>query len=769
MAAKYKKLWVTLAVLAAIVIAAVVAVRLLLTKERLMAFVLPRVERTVDAKVTIGDIGINFPFGFGVDISDLRFEKTLADTTALRFSARTVTVRASLLSLIRKKPEITSAAVRGGSVDLVNAAKAREIVLRGLESNFTMKPADSLFVLGTKTRVDSILVSRPGGPPAVVLEKIAFDGELETDAVFSRLAIRDARAGWDDFLSVALAGEVTDIKTAPRLSLLLEGAEKPLAPLLEKIKTFRLEELSPAGERAAKPEAVQPPPELTGGTLSFSARVEGLAREPLGMNLAFEAKLDEASLAGGELLSIGRLAASFKGSGNAFAWQSLMPGGAGPLTLEQVTLSWQAIELEGTVEVSGGEFVLQSKPPGAPPAGAGAAALAQPAPLRISALKATAEIANTDVKRFSGECRIGGSPYTFSGSLANILPAAAELALIAEGLARSGDSKTAADLGPYLDKMVNAPTVRFEAHGRSFDAQPYQKPLAGGKKETTGAPSAAPPAAGGAGAILLLKNTSFTAKLDSVIAREAVLTGVEAKGTIRDGRIRIDPVSFGYAGGRGTATVASDVRRPARVESAVEFSLDGVEAGQALGRMLSLGTLIQGRFSVNSKANLVTGRGIDPLATLSAAGSALSSKGTVNFEKFLGGLSTIQNFDVTPLTSFDFSEWKGNFRLQDGRFMTDDWKINSSSGAWAIKGSFGLDGSLDYTVHAVIPPAVQQRMKNIDAYKSALDLMRDSSGNLVLDMRIKGTAKSPSAMLDLTQAKSKAQDKVLEGLKKLIR
>jgi len=766
MAAKRKGLLIALAVVACVVAAAVVAVRLVFTQEKLMAIVLPRVERMVDAKVTIGDIKVNFPFGFGVDIEDLRFGKTLPDTTELDFSSRRVTIRASLLSLLRRKPEITSAAVRGGSVTLVNANKDREIGLRGLEAQLAMKPEGELFALDAKARADSVLVARPGSPPAVVLERVAFDGALETDRELSRLAIKEGQVRWDDLVSMAITGEATDLKTSPRLDVTIEGAEKPLAPVLEKIEAFKLDELSPAAAQAPKPASDGPRPEIAGGTLKYSARIQGLAREPLGMSLSFEAALAGASFRMGDLASLGGVSARFAGSGNAFAWQSLMPSASKPLTLEQVTLSWQAIELEGTIDVSDGEIVLQA----ARQAPAPREGEFVPPPVRISGLKAKAEISGTDVKRVAGEFRVGGSPFTFSGSLANVMPAAAELALVAQKLLQTGDAKPVADLGPYLDKMVNAPVIRVEAAGRSFDAQPYQKPRETSKSE---APKTAvprqEPASGGAGAILFLKNTVFTVKLDSVVTREAVLTAVEAKGTIRDGRVRIDPATFGYAGGKGSATIASDVRKPARVESSIDFSLDGVEAGEALGRLVSLGTLIQGRFNVSSKASLVTGHGLDPLVSLTAAGSALSNKGSVNFEKYLGGLASIQNFDVAPLVKFDFREWAGNFKVQNGRFVTDDWKIASSSGAWAIKGSFGLDGSLDYTVHAVIPPAVQQRMKNIDAYKSALDLMRDSSGNLVLDIRVTGTSKHPSAMLDLSKAKSKAQDKVLEGLKKLIR
>jgi hypothetical protein len=154
---------------------------------------------------------------------------------------------------------------------------------------------------------------------------------------------------------------------------------------------------------------------------------------------------------------------------------------------------------------------------------------------------------------------------------------------------------------------------------------------------------------------------------------------------------------------------------------------------------------------------------------LSAAGMALSSKGSVSIGTFIEPLAKIPGFDVTPFREFSFKDWTGNFVVRDGRCATDDWKVASSRGDWTIKGSFGFDGTLDYAVHVVLPPSVQAQMKGIDQYKAAFDLMRDKGGNLILDIHVGGSAKHPSATLDLTKAKSKAQERALEGLRKLLK
>jgi hypothetical protein len=761
MSNKKRTALITLCVIAVLIVAAVVAVRLLLTRERLLAMVMPRVERAVDARVRIGDIGIRFPFGFGVDITDLAFEKTLPDSSSVAFSSGTVTVRAGLMSLIRRKPEIKAADIRSGSLDVYNPKQNMELALRGIESRFSMRPGTSEFSMNAQVLLDSVLVAKRGGPPAVLLEKITFDGEMTSDLDFTKLVINESNVGWNNLVTAKVKGTVTDLKTRPRVAVTIESAEKPLAPILEKAKSFKFGGLSPAGSAGSQrpPVAVA----VSGGEVSIRANVEGFAKEPPTLNVSFQVVARDVALTVGEIGSVGKLSADIRGEGGALAWTGLFPTPTKPMTPQQIAAAWNAVKLDGTVKVADASFVMQ---PGAAQAGADAGPS-----LRVSSLTAVAEISGGDVKSLSGGFLVGSSPYTYSATLLGVMPASAELLSIVQNLPSTGAGQPIADFGPFLDRIVNVPTITANLKGRSFDARPYEKPLFGKKEAAVSpaSPAAQPsqsPAPGGPGAILLLKRTTFSAKVDSLIAREAVLTGLSAQGTIRDGRIKVDPATFDYAGGKGKAIVNADVRKPARVETNVEFSMENVEAGTALGRLSPLGSLVEGRFTVKTNAQLAAGPAIDPLMTLTAAGSALSSKGTLTLGSFLASLGKIEGFDITPFNKFDYREWTGSFLVKEGRFYADNWTINSTRGIWDVKGSFGFDGSLDYAVRVVLPPDVQAQMKDLAKNKQAFDLLRDAGGNLILDIHIGGTAKHPSASLDLAKVKSKVQEKLIDDARR---
>ena len=64
------------------------------------------------------------------------------------------------------------------------------------------------------------------------------------------------------------------------------------------------------------------------------------------------------SVKAGELASIEKMNAAFKGQGVALAWQGLFPGPGKPATPAEISMAWQAVKLEATLEMEGGDFVL---------------------------------------------------------------------------------------------------------------------------------------------------------------------------------------------------------------------------------------------------------------------------------------------------------------------------------------------------------------------------------------------------------------------------
>jgi hypothetical protein len=325
------------------------------------------------------------------------------------------------------------------------------------------------------------------------------------------------------------------------------------------------------------------------------------------------------------------------------------------------------------------------------------------------------------------------------------------------------------DLGTVFQRLQTRSLVSARIEGRSFDATIFQEKGAGpeGRKQE-GAAGAAKDAPGPLSAnpftLLALKGSAFRAHLDTMRTAKAVFTKVDAQGSIVQGRLRADPVTLQYAGGTGRAVLEADLRKPNNIKSKVDLSLDQVQAATALSAIHPLGRLLGGVFSFKADASFESGPELNPLLTLNGKGSALSTAGTLDLSSFLSPITQSGLIDLSHLERIDFKDWRGNFVMTNGRFVTENWTIKSNRGDWAVKGSFGIDGTIDYKAHLVVPPAVQQNMKDLSKYRDLVELFRDESGNLVLDLEIGGTSTSPRVSLDMSAAKAKAAEKAAENL-----
>jgi hypothetical protein len=804
-----KRVLITSCVIVGVVVILSVAVRVMLTRDVLMELIVPRLERAVKAEIAVRDIGVRFPFGFGVDIDGLSFVKTLPQGEQIGFEGETIVARASLLSLLKRKPVIKSVSIENGTISVEGGPQQVDARVGGLMARLSMNPTPDGYGVLADIGASNVVFALREKPP-VALGAVGFDGEMTLSAAFDSLHIDRGRVSWNEVVRFDLQGGIGDLKKSRSVSLRLFSKDLDL-PLLEE-RLLVLASAPPAGEgRRAEPM------EVRAGRLDVEADLSGSLARPGEMAVSGIASFEGLELAhpafhgvigaGGDVrfsrtnLQSDGLVIEFGSSratvgfdadivdrtkigdihlkiDAALRIEDLFPperlraigaGGSFGLKLDiegsKETLmalvslegekaapgaigeAWKAVRLQGTVSLDNVGFAAEGSP------------------FRVGKLKGSARIDGTDVKDVEAGFNLNGSPYKCRATFKNITPAAMEIIAKSKEVAGSGPE----NLGPLLGSMANAPRFDVKLEGRLLDLRPFEKKKEEGGAAAAGKPGSAAPqpaAATNPFAFLALKNTVFAVRIDSVVATKALFTEVDAKGTIREGLLTADPVTLQYAGGRGRARFDADLRRPKRIESKLNIALEEVQADRALGAMHPLGKLLSGSFSFTSDASFASGHGIDPLASLSGKGSALSASGSVDISQFIAPLTQTGLIDLSHLSKFDFREWRGNFLLRDGRLITENWTIKSNRGDWAIKGSFGLDGTLDYAAHLVVPPAVQARMKDLSKYRDLVNLFRDAQGNLVLDLDFGGTSKDPKVSIDMSGAKEKAAEKARDELLK---
>lgn len=803
MSRRKKTAVIVLSVAAGVLILSTVGLRLLLSRDLLVSMLVPRLEKAVDAKITITDIGVQFPFGFGVDVDGLAFRKDIRGAGELDVRADKLEVKVSLLSLIRRRPEIKSVTARDASVSFTGLEEGPVLKITGVKAQLAMDPLEESYVITADIYAESVEAKGGDRPSPVTVADLRLSGTVESSADFDSLSIDDVSLSLGEALGAVVSGKLVDLSGERDFTIRLATGETDAAGLVawaaaidpsaaEKMPVsvesgvidvdaelsgslLRPAQTSVRGEVEIKgvtvssgdlPQTVsisgkagftestgEGSYELSSGGSSAAGTVGirlGEGRKPENISLTCRADVDLASLPArdeGEGMPVkGMMNADIRAEGHPDIFKAIFPGKGQDATQESIARAWNDIDLKGKVRLTGVE-VAGSEPH-----------------MSITALQADADLNGGNIENVRAGFRLGGRPVDVSGSIRRILPAASGLLLVMKD---GGAPVTPAGI---LGAMKIVPSTDLNVEASVLDLRPFQKAEkekkeAGGGAIREGTDAADSPAAGLA-YILFIKNANASAGIDSIITDKALFTKASAKARIEDGVAVIAPLSLEYAGGKGKGSARIDLRDPSSIKTGFDVSFTEVESARALTPVHSMGKLLTGRFSFTTRGSMVSGEGIDPLMTFAADGSATSTQGIVNLSRFISPVSTLAGIDLSNLEKIDFSNWTGNFYINNGRLGTDDWKIKSVSGDWDIKGSFGFDGSLDYTARVVVPPSVQRKMKDLDRYRDLVDLFRDENGNLILDLGIGGTAGSPKISLDQTKAKQKAGDKLMDNLKK---
>jgi len=141
-----RRLFVALGVVAVIIIAASIALRVIFTEEKLVSLIVPRAEKALDARIELGGVRIEFPFGFGVEVEQLRVSKKLEEGREIHFSSESVEIKASLFSLIKRKPRLSKVQINQSDIT-VKMDRDKTMAVKGLSSTMSVAPEDSLYKL----------------------------------------------------------------------------------------------------------------------------------------------------------------------------------------------------------------------------------------------------------------------------------------------------------------------------------------------------------------------------------------------------------------------------------------------------------------------------------------------------------------------------------------------------------------------------------------------------------------------------------------------
>lgn len=229
---------------------------------------------------------------------------------------------------------------------------------------------------------------------------------------------------------------------------------------------------------------------------------------------------------------------------------------------------------------------------------------------------------------------------------------------------------------------------------------------------------------------------------------------------LEPGIVSVPSFSLKGYGGAIAGNARFDVRDPTKPGFWVKAKGESLQANAFLSTWTGAKDWVRG--SLNTDIDL-SGQGATPellQRTLNAAGLADFANGQIGPGPALEAIARATRIEA--LQDLRFKDLHLPFRVERGRVITDRATIDGTNGKWVTTGGVGFDGSLDYAVSVTLPPDVVQRIGARGAL--AAGALTDAQGNLLIDLRVSGTARAPKVSLDLASMRDRLIGKASAAL-----
>ena len=243
----------------------------------------------------------------------------------------------------------------------------------------------------------------------------------------------------------------------------------------------------------------------------------------------------------------------------------------------------------------------------------------------------------------------------------------------------------------------------------------------------------------------------------NVVLQDGVLELTDVKGRIYDGDL---------AG--GLSLDFSDARPPFPLT--YQLSLAGARARPFVARWTRLGEAVAGRVNFTVSGSTTIDESLLP------APEAVDAEGTTTFSdgRFLDfGLanSLMDQFKLDRTVSATFQRLGGPFKIEGGAFVVDGWQLAAGALKADINGRAGLGGVLDLSLAMKVPESTLKNAGLIGGSGVLGNLLGELAGGdetIDISLGIGGTMSSPVINLDTKALEAALQDRLQEEGKNLL-
>lgn len=264
-----------------------------------------------------------------------------------------------------------------------------------------------------------------------------------------------------------------------------------------------------------------------------------------------------------------------------------------------------------------------------------------------------------------------------------------------------------------------------------------------------------------------------TVRVDELLVRN--LTARQATfSLVVDGRgIRMDDLKAAVLGGTLNGRAVVDMTNPDSLRYETALKVSGAEANEVLSAITPIKNLVYGQLQGEIDLSGVRAGKLPPAALLTALGNTVVSDGHLVLHGSLAEI--LRQLGILEGERLQFKSLTTRFRIDRGRVGLNEFRLGSPKyGEIIAGGSIGLDGSLETTVHTLLPK--QYMPPELANQPHLMDLLADASGRVPLDFKVTGNVRNPKVKLDLaaieqqvgSRAKVKLEERAQEEIGKAL-
>ena len=247
-------------------------------------------------------------------------------------------------------------------------------------------------------------------------------------------------------------------------------------------------------------------------------------------------------------------------------------------------------------------------------------------------------------------------------------------------------------------------------------------------------------------------NGSGKASVDTLIYCDVGFTDITGDINIKDRTIYISNAKGSAYTGKVTGEMSLDLRDFNNPKYTGQFDASQIEVNDFLDRFTGLGGHLFGK--IDMKGDFATS-GWEPepiMNSLDMTGDAIINEARlVNFDLFKN-LAEKLNFKMP--SEEDIRDMSSKFKVKDGRVAFDAFNFVTRMGDWAVEGSAGFDGSLDYSGTILLSDKISQDlMKQSGLVSTLAGLLGDKKTKRVkVPFKLGGSYTRPQVSVDLTSS-----------------